>query len=88
MVPYAVAVFFQNATAGQTAQVSVSITGAVCPENQVGAPGGGCLDVTTITDLSSVQVPPNTTFAAYRFTLPSSRLTGSFTVSLPAGNVC
>lgn len=84
MVPYAVAVFFQNASTAPT-QVLVNMVGDVCEANQITDTTGACINVTAIT-AQPVVVPASTPMAAYNFRLSSTQLTGSFTIACEAGN--
>lgn len=85
MVPYAVAVFFQNASSLPT-QVLVNMVGDVCEANQIVDTTGACINVTAIAAAQPVVVPASTPMAAYNFRLSSTQLTGSFTIAC-TGNV-
>jgi len=88
MVPYAMAVFFQNATAQSYADVLITI-GSVndtCQENEVSVlPDLKCVNTTSIMFGENIEVPKNNS-VVYKFQLPTTSLTGSFTVKCSGNN--
>lgn len=84
MVPYAVAIFFQNASSAAT-EITLSITGDVCGANEIVDVTGACIAATLITT-QPVVVPASTPMVAYNFRLSATKVTGSFTIACEAGN--
>jgi hypothetical protein len=84
-VPYAVAVFFQNATAATTApevNIKIGAAGDTCPGEEVSISSNPktCVNATTITKLGEVIEVKANEKTIYKFQLSTMTITGKFTI--------